>query len=321
MVVSFNGSSCDFRCGDDEKAVENRCVCKESAIPNWDNYYCVSRAACARIVASDEEVETCSGVGNCKNDLFLELDGKHCRPACSSGLWMYDKQNDEKKCVLTCPSAAPIKNNSVCITCAEATYLERPIWDESTQLCRPCTGADGGKFWDPDAEECVSACPNAAPKATSTNFCRACAQGLDSGLFWDGTECVDECPLAWDENGICRTCAELDDEKPFWNGKECVAECPSGWFVNEDENECMESCGKFQISNDRRTCACKAGLEPGAGPDGAQCVPPSGKSWKDLAELCAAEGGFVSLLGDACVEQCGENAKVNDSALCVCEEG
>lgn len=59
MVVSFNGSSCDVGCGDDEKVVDGRCACKESAIPTQDGYSCVSRRACSRIAMSDEGVEIC----------------------------------------------------------------------------------------------------------------------------------------------------------------------------------------------------------------------------------------------------------------------
>lgn len=64
--------------------------------------------------------------------------------------------------------------------------------------------------------------------------------------FWDGTDCVAACPLAWDDNRICRTCAELGATKPFWDpvNKKCTDQCPEGQFVNHEETKCVTDCGE-----------------------------------------------------------------------------
>lgn len=137
----------------------------------------------------------------------MQLDEKYCKSTCTNTLWMYDKTNREKKCVTSCPTAAPIQKDGVCITCAEDTQLERPVWNLSAKLCRSCTMADGGLLWDPDADKCASTCPDTFPMADPLNFCRDCSPELDGGLFWNGVECVEKCPLAWDDNNVCKACA------------------------------------------------------------------------------------------------------------------
>ena len=52
MVVSLDGLSCIPQCGDNEKAVEGRCVCKENAVVDWTGTGCVPRSECTRILLS-----------------------------------------------------------------------------------------------------------------------------------------------------------------------------------------------------------------------------------------------------------------------------
>ena len=120
-----------------------------------------------------------------------------------------------------------MRKNNVCRTCAEINPAA-PIWAPETQICRPCTDADGGSFWDSVAGKCVPACPDTAPKATSEHVCRKCDETLDKGRFWDGEDCVAACPYTWDENGICKTCEELNSKTPFWDGEKCINRCPTG---------------------------------------------------------------------------------------------
>lgn len=86
---------------------------------------------------------------------------------------------------------------------------------------------------------------------------------------------------------------------------ECLKECPEPYYAPLSAGDCVAECGDYQIANDFRECVCKAGLE--ASSSGKECIPPSGKSWRDFAEYCAAEGRLASLTEDQCVEQCGEN--------------
>lgn len=138
-----------------------------------------------------------------------------------------------------CPRA--IKDN-VCKSCAEANPAF-PIWAPEMRVCRPCTDADGGPFWDPATQRCYSVCPDTAPKATAERTCRKCDELQDKGHFWDGTDCVSACPFTWDANGVCRTCAEMDSTKPFWSVKECSDQCPYRWSVDEKDQQCVRDCG------------------------------------------------------------------------------
>lgn len=170
---------------------------------------------------------------------IFDKDSRKCRKcsAATDGGDFWDAK--EKKCVAECPRA--IKDN-VCKSCAEANPAA-PIWVLETRVCRPCTDADGGPFWDPATQRCYSVCPDTAPKATAERTCRKCDELQDKGHFWDGTDCVSVCPFTWDANGVCRTCAEMDSTKPFWSVKECSDKCPYRWSVDEKDQQCVRDCG------------------------------------------------------------------------------
>lgn len=172
-----------------------------------------------------------------ENVPIYDAEIKQCRK-CSSiteggDFW------DGTQCVQRCPETS---DDIVCEACAGMDQ-SNPVWDPIAQICRPCTTADGGALWDSVARRCVAACPNTAPKVTLWHTCRPCNERQDKGRFWDGEDCVAECPLAWDENMVCKSCMELNEKMPFWSGSECVLRCPSGkQLVSVDDTRCVADC-------------------------------------------------------------------------------
>ena len=94
-MVNLDGSECAKQCGDNEKAVEGRCVCKESAVPNAYGSSCVVRSMCSRVLLSDEGAETCTGLETCEKGFFLDEDWKHCISSCGDRLQVYNKTREE----------------------------------------------------------------------------------------------------------------------------------------------------------------------------------------------------------------------------------
>ena len=94
-MVSLDGSECAKQCGDNEKAVEGRCICKENAVFDVHRSSCIVRSMCSRILLSDEGAETCTGLETCDKGLFLDEDWKHCLSSCENGLNVYNKTRDE----------------------------------------------------------------------------------------------------------------------------------------------------------------------------------------------------------------------------------
>ena len=145
--------------------------------------------------------------------------------------------------------------------------------------CRACATKDGGAFWDPNVEKCVTVCPDVRPKVESgvcnacpektiwkngecvecakanparpiwddkTSTCRACGAD-DEGLFWDGAQCIEKCPQTANIQRVCKTCVDIDSKKPYWDGeKSKCSECPSGEVWDKGEQRCVP-CGDNEI--------------------------------------------------------------------------
>lgn len=164
-----------------------RCVpCSENEVASYQN--------------GKECVAECPGPSrgnfcyNCPSDEpVFDARTRACR-ACSAAIDGGDFWDPSaKKCVLTCPDELPTPEYGVCMTCAETTEQNEPVWDPEAKTCRKCTADDGGSFWDSVSGHCVPGCPTTAPKLLPGRVCRACGAGRDRGRFWDGAECVDEC--------------------------------------------------------------------------------------------------------------------------------
>ena len=109
-------------------------------------------------------------------------------------------------------------------------------------------------FWDPNARECVHACPDDAPAADASMTCMTCEQANASASFWNPTtrECVAKCPELPKDN-VCKSCADDNLRKPHWNGNSCQS-CADA-FPSEKEywdpikKECVPEC-KTSIENE-----------------------------------------------------------------------
>ena len=115
--------------------------------------------------------------------------------------------------------------------------------------------------------------------------------------------CVAKCPdgTKLGKDYQCETCEMRNEATPYWDGKDCVA-----------------SCGDYQVSNIDKNCLCKEGLVKND--DYTKCVPPTGKTWRDFASICAEDHTVASLTGDRCANSCGENEVAEDGKLCVCDK-
>lgn len=116
--------------------------------------------------------------------------------------------------------------------------------------------------------------------------------------------------MAPDETGHCG-CLSQNFEPDLREKGSCV--CKYGLSLLPDESDCVQELefataegGKFQcskgLSYDSKTRA---------------CAPPSGKTWKDVAEVCVATGRVVSLSGTECVAQCG-TLEIETENVCTC---
>ena len=198
-------------------------------------------------------------------------------------------------------------------------------------------------YWE--GSYCTSRCPNTAPVPDESNICRSCAEVDPSKPFWndfecvpcsegeffDGEKCVGERPSDKpfvDEHNICWACADVDVNKPRWYEGKCQA-CPEGEYFSNSVcttectggllkplygQVCVQKCGQFQVQEGDK-CVCASGLLP----SGSKCVLPENKKWADFLSICAASGMVVSLDGESCIPQCGDNEKVVNSR-CTCKE-
>ena len=61
--------------------------------------------------------------------------------------------------------------------------------------------------------------------------------------------------------------------------KQCIC------LLDLNGNGCVPQCGLYQFIQDDR-CTCKNGLEPKDG----ECVLKEGVTWRQIEEICTAEG-------------------------------
>ena len=61
----------------------------------------------------------------------------------------------------------------------------------------------------------------------SDGVCVRCAERSEGLPYWDGAECVSECPYVADSENICRTCEEYNSTEPYWDAqsKSCLMRC------------------------------------------------------------------------------------------------
>ena len=243
--MSLDKNQCTKQCGDNEKAVEGRCVCKESAVPDAHGSSCIVRSMCGRILLSDEGAETCTGLETCDKGLFLDEDWKHCISSCGSKLLVYNKTRDETQCASTCPDTFPVEQGGFCLTCGETTDMEHPFWNGKECVACPEELPNLNRT----SGMCALACP--ADKPYWNYFeCLDCrtAYPLGDRPFWEPVErrCVTSCPFgsSANNNDICQPCADLDEDAPsFWDSESqtCVSECKrnaqSGYCLPCDAGE------------------------------------------------------------------------------------
>ena len=112
------------------------CVACPPERPNWDDYLNECTAPCP---------------SNAPAYVYQKDDKNTCKSCheLSHGVLRYWDSN-RQQCVFACDPERPVGSDMTCVSCAEA--------NESTP------------FWNPDAEECVSSCPEARNGST----CRTC---------------------------------------------------------------------------------------------------------------------------------------------------
>lgn len=91
-VVSLDGTACVTFCGENEKAVDGVCVCKESSVVSADGDKCVLRRECKRTLVSSG-VEACTGEDQCPKGLKLGINGHECVSECA--LWTLGQTGEE----------------------------------------------------------------------------------------------------------------------------------------------------------------------------------------------------------------------------------
>lgn len=117
--------------------------------------------------------------------------------------------------------------------------------------------------------------------------------------------------MALDETGNC-ACLSQNFEKNLKTRDSCI--CLAELSLLPDESDCVRTLA--YATSDGKKFVCSEGLEY----DNAarECVPKSGKTWLDVADVCAEAGRVVSLDGTECVTQCGIlETETNHACTCV----